>query len=1063
MSDIFVSYARSNEPQAKEAADRLAAMGYDVWRDDQLPVHRAFGEVIEERLREAKAVLVLWSAEAARSEWVRSEANHAREHRKLVQLTLDGAPLPMPFDQFQCAALHDAAGGRDSAAWSKVLDSIATLVGTVNGARDSPAANERDAGASVRRPLPPRLGNRLDQALFGREAEQAAMKEAWIAARSGHGRVVLLGGEPGIGKTRLAAEIAGVAHADGATVLFGSCDEDVSPPYRPFVDAVRDCVAQASDSTLKHHAQTHNSALARLAPELLERLPGLPPVGAAEAETERFLLFEAVGELFAETSGTAPIVLVLDDMQWAGASDLLLLKHVVRLVAQFGILIVATYRDSDITPDHPMTKLLADLRREDIVTRIALTGLDEAAVLDMVEASAADTDGPSADAQAIHRDTAGNPFFIGELFRDRAESRLRGESAGETEVVPESVKEVIEQRLGRLAPDAGRILALAAVIGQQFELAVLEAVAGEATSGDRILDVLDEADEAGLIAEVSGAPDHYRFHHGLVRMTLCEGFSGARRRRVHRRVAESLEALGDVTTADRVEQLAYHWLAGADAADLPKAIAYTRQAGLNAARELAYESAAAHFERALEALTASDEEGERLRCDLLLDLGGVQRSAGQPIFRATTMRAADIARRLGDAHRLARAALASGHLGGVQWENAVDPKLAALYREAIAGLDRRDDPLKIRLMGRLAVELRVGPEREARDRLSAEALALARESGDRTLLAQALSARIFAIEDPSTLTERLAITAELEALCAELQQLELGCLVASQRFHALLEAGDSIAAEAAMIRCEALAARLRAPFLAMFPRVLRTVWALMRGDSDAEMRVVETLQAGQAIRMPHAANMYGGQIFGLRTRQGRLGEFVGPVRAARQAYPDLVSFRAALIFALCETDALEDARSEMDLFAADGLILPLDMNFHTGIHFCAESCRALEDARSAALLYPQVEPFATQVACQSGIGCDGSLGHAAGLLAACQGHWTEAEGHFRHALETNDRIGARPAAVSTRRAYATMLCERDAEHDRSRAAELVAEAETDANALGLVGESTRLNALRARL
>jgi tetratricopeptide (TPR) repeat protein len=810
---------------------------------------------------------------------------------------------------------------------------------------------------------------------------------------------------------------------------------------------------------LKHHAQTHNSALARLAPELLDRLPGLPAVGAAEAETERFLLFEAVAELFAETSRGAPVVLVLDDLQWAGASDLLLLRHIVRLVTPLSLLIVGTFRDSDVGPDHPMTKLLADLRREAVVTRITLDGLDEAAVLHMVEASGAGRDGGSADARTIQRDTAGNPFFIGEVLRDRAESRL----SGDVEAVPESVKEVIDQRLGRLEPEAGRVLGLAAVIGQQFELAVLEAVAGETTTGDRLLDILDEATGAGLIAEASNAPDHYHFHHGLVRMALCEGLSGARRRRVHRRVAETLEALGDAASTDRIEQLAYHWLAGADAADLPKAIAFARQAGLNAATGLAYESAAAHFERALEAVTATDSEAERLRCDLLLDLGGVQRSAGQPIFRATTMRAADIARGLGDARRLALAALGSGHLGGVQWENAVDPNLAALYREAIAGLDRRDDPLKITLMGRLAVELRVGPERDARDRLSAEALALARESGDGALLAQALSARIFAIEDPSTLSERLAITAELEALCADLGQLELGCLVASQRFHALLESGDSVAAEAAMMRCEGLAARLRAPFLAMFPRVLRTVWALMRGDADAEARVNETLQAGLAIRMPHATNMYGGQIFGLRTRQGRLGEFLASVRAARDAYPNIVSFRAALIFALCETGALEEAQQEMDLFAADGLILPLDMNFYTGVPFCAESCGALGDARSAALLYPQVEPFATLVACQSGIGCDGSLGHAAGLLAACQGRWTEAEDHFRHALETNDRIGARPAAVSTRRAYATMLCDRGAADDRSLAADLVEAAEAEATVLGLVKESARLSALRARL
>ena len=488
--------------------------------------------------------------------------------------------------------------------------------------------------------------------------------------KEGQRQLVLLAGEPGIGKTRLAAETARAAHADGATVLFGFCDEDVTLPYRPFVEALRHYVVHAPDDVLAAHVRAHQGELARLVPELRARVADLPAPQIAEAETERYLLFEAAAGLLAAASQDAPIVLVLDDLHWAGAPELLLLKHIIRSAEPMRLLIIATYRDTDLTRTHPLTSMLADLRRESGVERLALRGLDDAAVVALVQA-AAGHDLPEAGvalAHALHRETEGSPFFITEILRNLTESgavfrdgerwTYKGDIAGLG--IPEGVKDVIGRRLGRLSEATNKVLSLAAVIGRQFDLALLTRIAdlsalspsrlgegqGEGIPNsairnpqsaieDAILDALDEATAAALVAEVPGEPEHYSFSHALIRTTLYEELSSARRARLHRRVGEALEALTRATPGARIDELAHHWLEAVQVTDAAKAIGYARQAGDRALAGLAYEAAAAHYERALAVLEPIDRDGELLRCDLLLALGDAQRSAGDPRFRET--------------------------------------------------------------------------------------------------------------------------------------------------------------------------------------------------------------------------------------------------------------------------------------------------------------------------------------------------------------------------------------------------------------------------------------------
>jgi class 3 adenylate cyclase len=922
-------------------------------------------------------------------------------------------------------------------------------------------------------PLPPRLGSRPPFALFGRGAEAETLALAWAKARDGQRQVVLLAGEPGIGKTRLATEAARAAHGEGGIVLFGGCDEDVGLPYRPFVEALRHYVTHAPDEVLATHVQAHRGELARLVPELARRIPDLPAPQVAEAETERFLLFEAVTGLLAVASQERPLMLVLDDLQWAGAPELLLLKHLVRSTEPMRLLVIGTYRDSELSRTHPLTAVLADLRREAGVERVSLHGLDDAAVETLVAAAARHEldDALVALAHAVRRETEGNPFFIGEVIRHLVESgglleeggrwTYRGEIAGLG--IPEGVREVVGRRLARLSEATTRLLGLAAVIGRQFDVALLAKVAG--TSEDAVLDALDEAMAAALVIEVRGGAEQFAFRHALIRTTLYGELSATRRARLHQRVGESLEALVGTTPGARIEELAHHWLAATRAAAVGKAVGYARQAGERALANLAFEEAAAHYERALAVLEPRDGDGGQLRCDLLLALADGQCRSGSPSYRETVAKAAELARALGDGERLALAALASARPGGyLASANLVDEGLIALYEEARAALGDADSLVRARLLGQLAVERIQTPDRAGRDALSREAVAVARRLGDRIGLAQVLILRLLTINDPFTLAERLALTAELAALAGELGSSELAWHAAFHRAGAVLESGDIDDAERTLAEMERLAGKLRQPFYIWFARMGRTMLAVMRGTPDAEAQVFAAFELGTAGGQPDAPVGFGAQMFPLRQNQGRLAELTDALRANVEAMPHAPSWRAALAALYSETDQVAEAREQVDILRAGGFDPPLNWAWMTYMSRLSEAVCHLHERSAAAVLYQHLRPLAGQVyVLAMTIGCSGSIAFWCGLLAACLSRFHDAERHFADALAMNERLGARPYVVRTRRAWASMLLDRGAPGDATRARELIAAGHAEAEQLGMAREIVRLERLPERV
>ena len=514
-------------------------------------------------------------------------------------------------------------------------------------------------------PLPAQLRSVPPIAYVGRVAERAALEGALTETRAGALQVVLLAGEPGIGKTRLSSYTAHRAHAQGLAVCWGACSEELAVPYGPWIEVCSQLVEHVPQELLDLHVEHHKGELQRLVRNLPRRVQGLPEPQASDTETERYLLFSAVVGLLSEVAESVPLCVVLDDLQWADAQSVALLKHLVHGVARAPLLLIATYRHSDLGKDHPLSPLLADLRRVDGVRRIALHGLaaDEVAkLLTALSGHELDEDGIAL-AVEIAAETDGNPFFVGEILRGLSESGALAfdEATGRWRIdrtagpgLPESVREVIERRVEHLDPQAADTLRLASVIGRVFNVDLI--AASSEVEESRLLDHLETAVSASLLSESTERVGEFSFVHALINQTLYEGLGTTRRARIHHRIAVALEQLGGGERDERLGELALHWRLATSSVDADKTAEYARRAGQQALDRLAPTDAARLFGDALE-LGAEGDTVER--CQALIGLGEAQRQIGDPAYRETLLEASRLASELEDAELAARACLAN--------------------------------------------------------------------------------------------------------------------------------------------------------------------------------------------------------------------------------------------------------------------------------------------------------------------------------------------------------------------------------------------------------------------
>lgn len=458
----------------------------------------------------------------------------------------------------------------------------------------------------------------------GRGPELERLFSAWQTALAGGTNAVLIAGEPGVGKTRLAGEWSRLAYDQGALVIYGRCDEDLGAPYQPFAEALRALVPCLGADALRGLRGVE--ALLPLVPGLADVLPDLAAPTRADPDTERYALFDAVVAVLSMASAHAPVALILDDLHWAAKPTLLLLRHLLRFGEQARVQVIGTYRSTDLDRAHPLSAMLADLHRSagsGTANRLQLAGLDEGDVTAYVAQSGYDDEEL---ARALASVTGGNPFFLIEALRHVEESGGRWDPS----TLPQGVREAVSRRLSRLAAETNKALAAAAVVGSRFALELVERVVG-----DDLVDAFDEAGKAGIVIEEPGG--RYRFNHALIRQSLLAELPSVRRMRLHQRIAATLEnepGAGDELLAE----LAHHYFECAWAGNAAKAVEYCRRAADQAMARLAYEGAADLYDDALHALEEIDDElpdredqvAELLvaRCEALLAAGDVASAAG---------------------------------------------------------------------------------------------------------------------------------------------------------------------------------------------------------------------------------------------------------------------------------------------------------------------------------------------------------------------------------------------------------------------------------------------------
>ena len=523
--------------------------------------------------------------------------------------------------------------------------------------------------------------------LVGRDQLLAQLRRAAQDAAAGRGGLVLLTGEAGIGKTALAAAAAADAEGRGARVAWGwGWQGEGAPAYWPWVQVLRALVA--ADERLRRRAAALASP-ARLLPELAATPP--PPAPAEPEEAARFRLLDELSSVLLAAAEERPLVVVLDDLQWADLASLRLLGFLARRLPVSRVLVVGTWRELDQPPGERAASLLADLAAAGTVVPLGALSDDQVARLVAELLGAQPGAGVVADVQ---RRTGGNPFFVQQVTRLLA--------AGAPAGIPFGVGEAIRRRLARLRPACLELLCAAAVAGPEVTVSLLARVTGD--PADTVRDLLAEAAAASVLAEPAGPLQPYRFAHDLFRETILEGLAPTDRTRLHLRVATALEAERDAGGGVPPARLADHFgQAGSEGEDA--AVRYATLAAAEATRRLAHEEAARLLARALEVLDGAPWAGGDRRTGLLLELAAARRRAGDlPGSREACLRAAELARAAHDVEGLAGAALSLQAVGTRSWPSLVH-ELVPVLEEAAAAAGDRDRPLRARVLAALAREL----------------------------------------------------------------------------------------------------------------------------------------------------------------------------------------------------------------------------------------------------------------------------------------------------------------------------------------------------------------------
>jgi len=805
-------------------------------------------------------------------------------------------------------------------------------------------------------------------------------------------------------------------------------------------------------------------ALARLVPEF-----GSDAERVADPGTERMLLLEGATELFAAASQQSAVVVVLDDLHWADTASLQLLRHVIGSTTAMRLTIVCTYRDTDLSRGDPLNKLLADMHREATVTRIALGGLEDVELVELITAAAGhDLDDQAVGlAHAVGRETDGNPFFTAEILRHLGETGgiVLGDDgrwtiAGELDELglPSSVRDVVSRRVERLGDEALRVLGLAAVIGREFDIMLLAQLAD--VGEDPLLDLMDTAVSAAVLVE-SGTVDRYRFAHALIQRSLYDQISPVRRARAHQRVAETLETQATTEDAAMLGELAHHWVAATRPADVDKAVAYSRRAGDAALDALAPDDAIRWYQQALELNDQQLAPDRPRRALLLAMLGSAQRQAGNPGYRDTLLEAATLAEQLGDIDTLVRAALGFPVTGESMFSDDDAKRLAASALNRVGASPSR---VRARLLAVLAGAHDASLEWEIRRELSLQAVDSARQGDDDATFVQVINTTRFALTTPDRLEQDIEDLEHTNRLADRIGDPALRCHARYWLVAARYQQCDLAGADAAIAEMEDIVERVGLPHqrfeLAehVFGRLL------LAADLDrAEAAGERILELGTAAGAPDALGAYGGALHNLRWHQGRLDEIADFFLDVARDNPSIAALRAVIPMLLCEVGRTDEGRERLTAEEATDFEYPYESTWLNGMYNFLDAAASTGSTTAARTLIDRVSLHHTKVATAGPFLVHGAIARPLARAATILGEYEQAEYWFAIAHDIHRRLQAPFWTALGQLDHADLCLTRRADGDVERARELVTTAVATAAEYGCAGLTKRAAELLADL
>jgi hypothetical protein len=884
--------------------------------------------------------------------------------------------------------------------------------------------------------------------LRGRERELAVLTDAIGAAVDARGCLVLVEGEPGIGKTRLALEAARHARNHGVLVLAGRCRENGGrPPLWPWIDVLTRLVTTLDDDALEAHVDDGAPALVRLVPSVASRLQ--LATAAGDDDLPSFELLHAAARFLERTAADRPLLVVLDDLHAADDPSLELLTLLTGSLPLSRLIVLGTRR-SGWGPDAGSVWHELDT----VAERVTLTGLPPDAVGQLVEDVAVTLATPTVIGE-IHRLTDGHPLFVRELARLLHATTPAG--AGTVlQDLPRGIAATLRARLAPIDAATRERLDEAAVLGRRFEPAVLGAMTGQGA---------DELRSSGLAAALDAGvverePDgRVAFTHALFREGLLAELDPDRRARLHLAAAEALERLGGTDPSARIIDIAHHRGRALPAGDPRAAAEAAVHAATWATRQLAHGDAARHLEDALRALDLRPDDRRR-RCEVATMLAEARFRAGDGRgARTAAWQALEVARELGEPTLLVPAVLAFTR----PWDlpgGVVDADRVRALEDALEVLDPEDRGSRALLTARLAIETYFVDPIEHADELSRQAVSDAEATGDPRLTAEALLARHVVRWRPlgeGSLDERRALAHRVQVLVRRFGDTELQLRGRIWYLQNLLEGGDPLRFDRELAAFEHSADELRHPvYQALIPAWHATRSTLRGAFDDAEREARAALQAGSQVHsrteiQPLAMQTYAVQWFMLQRDRGRLAELEELAAATLDEVPTMRAWRAALAVLYLETDRPDEARRQYEHLAVDGFTtLRRDGSWFSGMAFAATACARFDDEPRARVLYPMLLPYdGRHVVTGWAAAYLGAVAHALGELATTLGRHDDAARHLGEALRAHRRMDAAPWVARTQLAQAVLLARSSTDEDRRVAERKARAAATTAASLGM--------------